>query len=141
MSSQSDLNKLQKLWYAKLKSQGFHDIEQDNGMLKDWSSKFYTSQFKETNGTRTEDKIVINSAKAEYYRLAEHFLNSYKFNNKLEHNIWDLHSQGKSFREIAKKLKNTTNTLKLNKDNINTIIHSLTKVMMSKIKRDNNDNN
>lgn len=141
MSSQSDLNKLQKLWYSKLKADGFEDIEQENGMLKEWSSKFYTSQFKETNGTKAEDKIPINYAKAEYYRLAEHFLNSHKFKNRLESLIWNLHSQGMSFREIAKKLKNSTNSLRLNKDNINTVIKTLAKTMMSQIKRDNDDNN
>lgn len=138
MSKQLDLKTLTDSWYKKLKSDGFEDIEQEDGRLKSWSSRFYTSQFKETNGTRAQDKISINSAKAEYYRLAEHFLYAHKFKDALEKSIWTLHSEGYSFRHISKVLNPLVKTV-LNKDNVNSIIKELSKIMMASIKRDSND--
>lgn len=136
MSKQQDLNQLTKIWYDKIKSEGFEDIEQADGRLKSWSSRFYTSQFKESNGTRHQDKIVINEAKAEYYRLAEHFLYSHKFKTNTEKAIWTLNADGYSVREIAKTLRPYVTEL-LNKDNVNSIVRRLTEAMMAQVKRNN----
>src|SRR5271165_3809627 len=115
MSNNQELKSLQKTWYAKLKKSGFNDIEQSDMQLKKWSSQVFNIS---GDGIDHTDVKILWEAKAEYYRLAEHFLNEYEFLDTLEKQIWKLHSETNSYRDIAKKLKNTT-MLKLNKDNVN----------------------
>lgn len=132
MSNQQSLKELQKVWYQKLKDEGFKDIEQEgkNGFLKEWSRKFripYGSQV--AKGYTTEDKIRDNEVKETYYRLAGHFLYDYKFKTETLRNIWELHSEGVSYRNIAKILGPITKKLILSKDNIRIFIQDLRKEM------------
>lgn len=139
MSKQADLKSLTKVWYDKLKDEGFDDIEQDEDTLTTWSSVFYKSQFVNDSSlgndtkTRYETKAVINEAKAQYYRLAEHFLNDHIFQTRLEKNIWALHVEGKSYREIAKTLRATSRKLMLNKDNVQIIVQKLEILMKEQL--------
>jgi hypothetical protein len=131
MSSPSP--RLKAIWAKKLKDSGFEDIEQESGMLKTWSSVAYTGRAGSSDdrwGTDIQGKIVTNYAKAEYYRLAEQFIYSHKFGSALEREIWTLHANGTSCRNIAKKLRPLTRK-KLNKDSINEIVSTLTKIMLS----------
>lgn len=89
-----DLKALQKLWYEKLKSEGFDDIE-DGPYLKEWDSFYFQ--------TRHEPQSF--SLKHEYYYLAEHFLTSFEFKSEIEKEIWRLHSEGLGFRDISKAIK------------------------------------
>lgn len=81
-------------WYKKLKEQGFEDIEDINSpreMLKTWHSRDFARRF-------NEDRF---SAKQEYFLAAVHLLERFKFETALDKEIWTLHADGKSLREIA----------------------------------------
>lgn len=86
-----EFKKLQKKWYKKLEDEDFNDVEQDEEYLK---------QFARID-TRYCGPI---EAKIEYYRLATHFLNDYKFLSRFEYTIWMYHTEGISARNIAKIL-------------------------------------
>lgn len=96
--SKTNFKKLRQEWYAKLKAEGFNDIETLAGDLKEFS----------TSGSRNIKKVLTQSGgwqfKQEYYRLASKFLNEYKFNTKLDSIIWEYHTNGISVRNIAKAL-------------------------------------
>ena len=97
-------------WYAKLKREGFEDIEvigDPHERLKLWSSTLIA------NRTKVFTQHGGWEAKAEYYRLAAHFLNDYKFKKRVEAVIWDYHANGISIRDIAKTL-NKVRSKKLN---------------------------
>ncbi len=116
---QQQLKKLQKIWYAKLKKLEFDDIEEtDIDSLKNWTSSrnYKGAQEGELYGSRT----VVREAKEEYYRMAGHFTHEYKFSNENEKNIWILHSEGLSLRDIAAKIE--SKKYKANKDTIGKII-------------------
>ncbi len=87
---------LKAKWYAKLKRSGFDDLEiEETGLLR--------------GGPPIRNAIPRRDgrdggpweSKAEYYRLAEHFLNEHEFDSKLEKIIWEYHSNGMSVRDIA----------------------------------------
>lgn len=121
-----ELSDLQKVWYKKLKKSGFNDLEYDEDTLKQYSSsKIYRGRL---NGKDYVDQAVSNHATEAYYRLAGHFLHDYKFDSERERTIWFHHSEGKSFREIARALR--TRHYKANKDSINVIIKRLAAEMM-----------
>lgn len=123
MSRQRDpksLKTLQKIWYKKLKDSGFNDIEDTNSpkeFLKTWHSSYFISRYTTESFERKES----------YYRLCSHFLWDYSFQSNLEREIWRLHSEGMSLRDIAKSLR--SQRIKLNKDNVNKIIVKLVQIM------------
>lgn len=90
----SEYERLRAIWYAKLKKQGFTDIEQDEDNLKSWSAKFTSKSFLKNFHT-----------KQAYYHMATSLLNDHKFNNRLEKTIWEYHANGISVREIVKMLR------------------------------------
>lgn len=103
-----DFKKLQKEWYDKLKAEGFKDIE--NG--------------RESN-TVWQDAHVVNNGKynrfytnIDYYRSAGIFLHHYSFESPTDRAVWELHTNGASFRDIAVKLKCKTHV-------VLKIVHSL----------------
>jgi hypothetical protein len=104
MNSQSkEFVELQEQWYKKLKDSGFNDIEQDeNYLLTSAYNMFNPNRNKVGSIQGVVDRM---NSKAEYYRLAGHFLHEFKFPTELEKEIWDLHSQGISHRNIILKLK------------------------------------
>jgi hypothetical protein len=115
-----DLKTLQKIWYKKLKNTGFVDIEDTNSpkeFLKTWHSSYFISRYTPETFERKEA----------YYRLCSHFLWDYEFESNLEREIWRLHSEGMSLRDIAQSLR--SKRIKLNKDNVNKIIIKLIKIM------------
>lgn len=132
-----NLKTLTKTWYKKLKDSGFNDIEQENGLLKDYSNRFYRSQFKEDSGDSLENKIqsktLINEAKEEYYRLAGQFLHEHNFNSLVDRHIWKSHSEGLSSRAISKNLRIITGKT-YNKDNVSAIIKSFVDIMLKDIR-------
>jgi hypothetical protein len=121
-TSSSELKKLQKLWYAKLKKSGFNDIEQDEDNLKVWSAdKFGPKKALVQNGGW--------EAKEEYYRLSGWFLNEYQFATKLERLIWEEHDKGISIVDITKMLKKRR--VKTNRDKVWKTIKRLEDTMKS----------
>lgn len=92
-----EFQKLQSMWYAKLKDEGFDEIENPDGNLKSWHSFMFARRpFSNPNSTH---RILQEE---EYYRLAGQFFYDHKFKNKTEKRMWELHSNGKSVRDIAK---------------------------------------
>lgn len=91
-------NKLKNTWNKKLKSEGFKDIEGDHDIVITDGS-FSVRRFFERNSYDSY------KAKERYYQLAGHFLHETLFESKLHKNIWKLHSEGVSARDIAEKIK------------------------------------
>lgn len=85
---------LQKKWYDKLKKEGFQDIESDENNLKEWTSVFFSRRDPHRMASRME-----------YFSYATRFLNDHEFADNKEKTIWELHSNGKSFTEIAAIIK------------------------------------
>jgi IS30 family transposase len=90
MNKDKQLKRQQKIWYAKLKKEGFKDIEYADGSLK---------------GHAKKRSFVQQQATQEYYYLCYHFLHEYKFDSELERIIWEYHTNGLSARDIAVTLK------------------------------------
>jgi hypothetical protein len=89
--------KLEKVWYDKLKGEGFEDIENtqtSDRMLKEWDFNFFRNQF---NQVQYESTL-------EYYERANRLLSSFGFKNEVHRRIWELHCEGQSERKIASQL-------------------------------------
>jgi O-methyltransferase involved in polyketide biosynthesis len=95
LAKNKDFLALQAEWDQKLADSGFEDAENRDGTLKVWASHFFAVRYNPT----------LFQAKEDYYRAAGSFLHEFKFANKGERAIWELHSQGISIREIVKILK------------------------------------
>lgn len=107
---------LQDKWDAILKREGFEDIEDRHSpreMLKSWHSTMFIHRF---------DKERF-SARQQYFEIATHFLGQYEFESETDREVWFLHSEGKSLRDIA------TITKKVSKDGALKIIKRLQKAM------------
>lgn len=95
---------LQKVWYLKLEETGFEDAEDtnsENEFLKTWHSSYFQTKY---------DPHSFES-KRDYYDCALEFLHrNYQnhqyglFEYNQESRIWELHCEGLSLREIARKL-------------------------------------
>ena len=88
--------KIKEHWYNQLKEDGFKDIEesQERGLLKRIECSYFKSNYTEMSFAAIQD----------YFIRAEHFLNSHCFGYIQEREIWRLHSQGKTMREIQREL-------------------------------------
>lgn len=117
MSKKSELNKLKKIWYKKLKDEGFEDIEPHENTLKRWTSYF--------NSPRA---LELAESRQEYYYMANQFLNEYKFETALEKTIWEYHSNAISYRNITKLLKQVK-IKETNRTSIGSIIKRLRSIM------------
>ena len=121
----------QKKWYAKLKADGFCDIEQtpgvDDSMLKKWASSALIHNF----------DMIKYAAKSEYYQLAGHFLNSHEFASNFERSIWDKHSEGMSIRCICEYLAKHYRKQSSGRDKVHSIIEKLRIVMLSEARYGN----
>jgi hypothetical protein len=86
-------------------------------------------------GKSWEEQLALGEAKSTYYRLAEHFLNDYKFPNQLQRIIWEYHSQGISLRDIVTILAKEHGILTY-KDKTFTVIRELKRRMFEMYKND-----
>jgi DNA-binding NarL/FixJ family response regulator len=107
-----DFKKLQDKWYKKLEKSRFEDIEQDENLLKKWSSKLSLSY--------SHEEIA---EKQKYFTMAEEFLNQYKFASKRDRIIWEYHCNGLSIREIADTLKKVR--IKIKKSAVQNVVQRL----------------
>lgn len=57
--------------------------------------------------------------------MASHFLHTHQFTSHLDKMVWELHSEGKSLREIAKEISIAT----LSKDGVSKIVHRIQGIM------------
>jgi hypothetical protein len=91
-----EFKKLEKLWYDKLKSEGFEDIEHASSRnLKEWDLNFFRNQF----------CTIKYETSMEYYEKAKDLLLTFEFKNELHKKIWELHCMGLTEREIADKIQ------------------------------------
>ncbi len=98
-----EFKSLQKKWYNKLAKDGFVDAEEYDSpreMLKRWHGKDFEAK----------DFVTIQASQA-YYSEATEMLNWFEFDCKEDKQLWELHANGSSVREIAKKLKKPKSTI------------------------------
>lgn len=88
-----DLNQEIAKWYSKLAKEGFHDIEVkgEHGPLE--------PEVDIRNST-----LKVASSHREYYQQASDYLNTAKFENELELEVWKLFCDGVSVRVTAELL-------------------------------------
>lgn len=91
--------KLQQQWYNKLKKKGFVDIEHDEDHLKLSSERFVV------RNSGAYANPTLTSAKFEYYNNCRKFMSTYLFKNKREKEIFEMHTEGISIRDIATKTR------------------------------------
>lgn len=137
------LKELTLHWYKKLEASGFRDIE-SGPYLKQWDHISFQSKY-------TPDEFLD---KQNYSLAASHFLLTHPFSSTQEKEIWELHAEGNSYREIVTKLREKIaphsphcsphtcelfctaaltqyeTNLVLNKDNVNMVILKLKKIMI-----------
>lgn len=102
--TKKELQKLQKKWYNKLARSGFKDLENvfvPGEPLRHWDSVEFQRYYSPRSFTE----------KQRYYELAGQLLHDLKFKNNTEKKIWELHSKGESYQEIAKKVNLHNNTV------------------------------
>jgi hypothetical protein len=102
----AEFEALKTVWYEKLEKSGFVDIEETKGSkdyLKTWDSQWFLTRFQESS--------LKFEARQEYYNIVQNYVNNLKreqlnfFNNEdIEFQIWTLHANGRSLREIASQL-------------------------------------
>lgn len=96
-----EFKRLNREWKAKLKKEGFVDIEFtfDNGDTSPLT--------KPAIGVCGEQPAPEKyKAKVAYYSAASKFLHDFKFEVAVQKTIWALHTDGYSYREIVKELNN-----------------------------------
>lgn len=91
-----EMRTLQRQWYRKLEAEGFENIEYEGGELKALPAP----------GHLRSDSLTPEDydAHAEYYQRAAVFLRHHRFAADLDRDIWRLHSEGGTFRDIAQQL-------------------------------------
>lgn len=88
--------KLIEAWDRKLAKAGFDDAEdRKTGLLHRWDDSYYRRRY-------TPEAFA---AKQRYYELCQERLLKGDFASPLHQQVWQLHCEGLSHREIAKKLK------------------------------------
>ena len=106
--SNKELKELQKEWYAKLKEEGFEDIEYFDSDLepKDWlkgNSKF-SPIWGDEQIAATHDQRE-SSGNLDYYLQATALLHKEDvFASDTEREIWEMHADGLSLRSIGKQV-------------------------------------
>jgi hypothetical protein len=131
------LKQLTKIWYKKLKDEGFKDIEQDELYLKRWSNEFVRpdANVKNRSDYNVRPTTVRNKKnefqdKQDYYYYATQFLNEYPFANNKERIIWEYHVNGISMRAISKLLKKVR--IRISRQTVYKIINRLATQMKAK---------
>jgi hypothetical protein len=83
-----NFRELQKVWYQRLKDEGFVDIEETPDLA---------------NASKKNIKYLSTNREAieGYQARADQFLHDYEFKNKFEHGVWELVTEGYSVRSIA----------------------------------------
>lgn len=91
----SAFKKLKAEWYRKLEKSGFEDAENRLGLKKYHSFGWLVMP----------ERDVKRELATEYFRRAAQFAHSHKFDSETEKRIWQLHSEGTTFRDIIKLLR------------------------------------
>jgi beta-N-acetylglucosaminidase len=130
--NESTFKALQKQWYKKLKATEFKEAESGNDMqflITYHSTKLSSESFydrKSGNPVLSKHSLIFQEAARNYYREAEHFLNTHKFFNERNKTIWQLHAEGLSYNTISKKIN-----LSIKKTRF--IIESIRKLVLNQV--------
>ncbi len=121
-SPHSKLRPLQKEWYAKLKEDGFVDIEEDpvnfnNAYLKHVKRKTY------------QNNETYREAIKEYYYICYQFLHEYPFETEVHRAIWEAYADGATMREIANLLNSDPSKKGYKKSHVHNIVKALETLM------------
>lgn len=81
--------KMQREWYDRLKAEGFDDIEYADGSLR--------VACRENRGI---DPLEYEST-VEYYSRAAEFLDTWEWPSPVHREVWRMHSEGATLREIG----------------------------------------
>lgn len=90
-----DFKRLSEEWDKKLRKAGFEDVENKDGMLKEWSTNFFRNQF----------VPEVYEANLSYYQMITDIFQNYPFKTKKERFIFEKHAEGGKFREISRLFK------------------------------------
>lgn len=118
MSTKTNLEKLQKIWYEKLKKSGFDDIENENGELTRGLPRV-------TNQAPIQIEVIQH-----YYSWARSFLHEHEFKSEFEKAVWELHSEGIAVRAISVELRRKG--YKKQKDAVWYVVKRLEQLMKAK---------
>lgn len=97
----NEFRRLNKKWHDRLEKSGFSDKEEFDSkhqFMKQWDNTKFQSL----------GDILFNE-RQRYYELATQLVHTYKFKSLLDKQIWTMHSDGNSEREIGDKLECTYN--------------------------------
>lgn len=112
-----DLQALTEKWYARLKAEGFNDIEQDSQYLKCWHSAYFHAR-------HSPQDFELQK---EYFRKAGMFFHDYSFSSSEERSVWGLHAEGLPYRKIASHLRDQFD--QIHKDRVKKIVCKLKNIM------------
>lgn len=115
-----EFRSLHRDWMHKLDDEGFTDIE-DRESPYEWLKRWDSAYFQVRN-TPEEFK-----SKELYYQRASDLLNGSFAQTALEQNVWRLHCEGLSLRQISRELRTRKN--KLNKDKAHLIVERFKRIM------------
>lgn len=101
----TSFKKLQEIWYKKAAKAGFVDIEQndDEERLKKWHSTYMQQRY----------TPQMYAAEERYYQLATDYLTNGTFDTATHKKIWELHTEGWTFRKIATVVKTSVWTISM----------------------------
>lgn len=105
---------LERLWYDKLKKEGFEDIENTTKRdrpLETW----HRSKFGDLDP-------VLCEARRTYYDAALSLLHHHPFDKPIERAIWEMHANGLSKREIEAEIAKSDFKKKYKRESILNII-------------------
>ena len=88
----ADLKGLRRQWYDKIKKTGFRDIENERGELIDHRGSL--------DILRLVSSTDVFEATRDYFLWASHQLQNARFESPTDRQIWALHADGKTSREI-----------------------------------------
>lgn len=124
MIKDEDFQKLQALWYQRLKEDGFEDIE--NTSLREPALIQFHSQYFFSN--HTEDSIADLQ---DWFDFCSEFLFRYQlWQNLKEHLIWTYYCKGFSQRKIADLLFKE-HQMKIHSTSVHFVLAKLTKILKS----------
>lgn len=124
-NNKKNLQKLIAEWDKKLKESGFIDIEdRKTGFLKKcggdeiWDASVFeniSTEFvdglyrgkKNYFDNKGYSTFVWKQSQAEYYRIASIMCHDGVFKTEREKQIWELHAEGLSYRQISKRIRLT----------------------------------
>jgi hypothetical protein len=99
--------RLKSKWYAKLKNDGFEDIEWHDAKTSEGEqSSYLKSHFSQTyiSDSLSNKDVLINSERYKAQRAIDHYNMHGEF-NELDKKLWELYAEGASYRQMSQALR------------------------------------